>query len=106
MDLYKRTIEPVKEDLLSLIKEKGPQEGWKEWVEKWSKLSVDDFLRTNINSDLCSAYRPWPEAAIRGLQVIGNVFFKLHESKQNVTIQHVYVFFKPRTFLGSFLVNE
>lgn len=69
MDLYKRTIEPVKEDLLSLIKEKGPQEGWKEWVEKWSKLSVDDFLRTNINSDLCSAYRPWPEAAIRGLQI-------------------------------------
>ncbi|CAC5395987.1 unnamed protein product [Mytilus coruscus] len=69
LDLYERTMQPVMDELFSLITEKGSQDGWNEWVEKWSKLSVEEFLRTNDNCDTSSSYRPWPEAAIRGLQV-------------------------------------
>ncbi|XP_063434698.1 putative L-amino-acid oxidase YobN [Mytilus trossulus] len=71
LDLYKRTMQPVKDELNLSITINGPKEGWNKWVEKWSKLSVNEFLRTNINCDpnLKYSYRPWPEAAIRGLQV-------------------------------------
>ncbi|VDI12647.1 Hypothetical predicted protein [Mytilus galloprovincialis] len=63
-------MQPVMDELYSSINEKGPQDGWNEWVLKWSKLSVEEFLRTNINCDpKKTSYRPWPEAAIRGLQV-------------------------------------
>ncbi|XP_052101852.1 flavin-dependent L-tryptophan oxidase RebO-like [Mytilus californianus] len=65
LDLYERTMQPVIKELFSLINEKEPHVGWNEWVEKWSKLSVEEFLRTNGDS----IYRPWPEEAIRGLRV-------------------------------------
>lgn len=73
-------MQPVTDELYSSINEKGSQDGWNEWVGKWSKLSVEEFLRTNINGDLKSpSYRPWPEAAIRGLQVmIDFQLFKVH----------------------------
>lgn len=68
VDLYKLTFEPVKADLQNLCEENGPHTGWQKWVEKWSKLSVNDFLRTKSEDDE-NIYRPWPEIAIRGYQV-------------------------------------
>ncbi|XP_071123564.1 L-amino-acid oxidase-like [Mytilus edulis] len=68
LDLYKLTFEPVKADLQNLCKENGPHTGWQKWVEKWSKLSVNYFLRTKSEDDE-NIYRPWPEIAIRGYQI-------------------------------------
>lgn len=69
LDLYDKTVQVVKDDLYKLIKEKGDQSGWAAWVEKWSKLSVNEFLRKENSGDEFSLYRPWPEAAIRGFQL-------------------------------------
>ena len=59
----------MKADLFAMIDSNGPQTGWIKWVEKWSKLSVNDFLRSRIGAEPICIYRPWPGIAIRGFQV-------------------------------------
>lgn len=70
VDLYKRTFNPLKADVEAFIYDYGAQIGWQKWVDKWNKLSVNDFLRTTIGAELTCIYRPWPEIAIRGYQVV------------------------------------
>ncbi|KAK3100098.1 hypothetical protein FSP39_014720 [Pinctada imbricata] len=63
-ELYEKTIEPVKKDL---GKDPGVQD-WKKWVERWSKYSVESFLRDGkvLNDE---GLRPWPEDAIQAYKV-------------------------------------
>ncbi|XP_063400156.1 putative L-amino-acid oxidase YobN [Mytilus trossulus] len=69
LHLYSLTVNPVKADLFAMIDSNGHHTGWNKWVEKWSKLSVNDFLRSRIGAEPSCIYRPWPEIAIRGYQI-------------------------------------
>ncbi|XP_045196150.2 L-amino acid oxidase-like [Mercenaria mercenaria] len=66
LSYYEATIQPV-------IDELGPdpsEEKWHEWLFKWSKLSVEDFLR-GLGGDEMKSYplTPWAEPAIEGYKV-------------------------------------
>jgi hypothetical protein len=65
--------------------EKPTEEEWRAWISKWNKLSVEDFLRSDIyqsdqlehkqmpGSHACPCgykLRPWPEDAIAGYKVV------------------------------------
>lgn len=57
---FEHTVEPV-------IKELGAnpsKDEWNKWVEKWSKFSIQSFLRSTEGQD-----GPWPEIAIQGYMV-------------------------------------
>ncbi|KAH3781636.1 hypothetical protein DPMN_159536 [Dreissena polymorpha] len=46
------------------------EEDWTRWVEKWSKLSTEDFLRSETYSRPDKLkLQPWPEIAIDGYKV-------------------------------------
>ncbi|KAK3100794.1 hypothetical protein FSP39_025421, partial [Pinctada imbricata] len=62
--LYKKTIEPVMNDL----RRNTTREGWRKWVERWSKFSMETFLldKKELNED---GLRPWPEDAIQAYKV-------------------------------------
>ncbi|XP_064614339.1 putative L-amino-acid oxidase YobN isoform X1 [Liolophura sinensis] len=63
---YERTFEPVKEEL----RQDHSTEGWNRWVTKWSKLSLDEFLRSDIHQKPgAPKLRPWPERAIQAFTV-------------------------------------
>ena len=66
MDLYDRTFKPVKDEL-----GKNPtEEEWQTFIEKWSVLSLEDFLRSTIHQDPDGIkLRPWPEEAILAYKV-------------------------------------
>ena len=66
VDYYARTIAPVKEELGS-----APTEDvWQKWINKWSKLSLEDFLRSDIyQDDTQDKLRPWSEEAIEAYKV-------------------------------------
>ena len=66
VDLYDQTVKPVKAEL-----GKNPTEReWRKFIEKWSVLSVEEFLRSNIhNIEDGYGLRPWPEAAILAYKV-------------------------------------
>ncbi|XP_046333388.2 putative L-amino-acid oxidase YobN isoform X1 [Haliotis rufescens] len=63
---WEKTIEPLKQELVSDISPAG----WNTWVEKWSKMSVQEFLETDIHQDSSEhRLRPWPLIAIEALKV-------------------------------------
>ncbi|XP_053378315.1 putative L-amino-acid oxidase YobN [Mercenaria mercenaria] len=66
LDYYDCTMDVVKKDLGT-----DPcEEQWQRWINKWSKLSVEDFLRSTIyQSDDLPQLRPWPEEAIEAYKV-------------------------------------
>lgn len=50
---------------------RSPEHGWDIWVEKWSTLSIEDFLRSDKYQDKTGIqYRPWPQAAVEGFKVL------------------------------------
>ncbi|KAH3873739.1 L-amino-acid oxidase BmooLAAO-I-like isoform X1 [Dreissena polymorpha] len=63
---FDATIQPVIDEL----GESPTQEVWAKWVDKWSKYSTEDFLRsqTFIRPDGLNL-QPWPEQAINGYKV-------------------------------------
>ncbi|KAK3588181.1 hypothetical protein CHS0354_012243 [Potamilus streckersoni] len=68
LDLYEKTIEPVKNEIL----EDHSKEGWKKWVAKWSKMSMLDFFRSEQYQDSPGPkLRPWTEQAILAYKVSG-----------------------------------
>ena len=57
---------PVKEELGT----NPSEEDWQKWINKWSKLSLEDFLRSDIYQDeSVDKLRPWPEEAIDAYKV-------------------------------------
>lgn len=63
---WEKTIEPLKQELESDISPAG----WNTWVEKWSKMSVQEFLESDIHQDSSEhRLRPWPLIAIEALKV-------------------------------------
>lgn len=73
------TIAPVVSDL----PDSPTEQQWQTWIDKWSKLSIEDFLRgTMYQAPDEPQLRPWPEAAINGYKVaiisnLVNVWSKL-----------------------------
>ncbi|XP_045165408.2 putative L-amino-acid oxidase YobN [Mercenaria mercenaria] len=66
LDYYNRTMDQVKEEL----GESPSEDQWQKWIDKWSKLSVEDFLRSsNYQKEGSPKLRPWPEAAIDAYKV-------------------------------------
>ncbi|XP_052782430.1 L-amino-acid oxidase-like [Mya arenaria] len=84
LDYFERTTAPV----MKHIRHNRTFDGWSDWLETWSKLSVEDFLRTEDPIDLLrttgpnhfpkTTYRivkllrhwlPWPEVAIKAYKV-------------------------------------
>lgn len=66
MDYYVHTVAPVKEELGT----KPTEEDWQKWVHKWSKISLDEFFRSEIYEDeTADKLRPWPEVAIDSFKV-------------------------------------
>ena len=46
------------------------EEEWQTWIKKWSKLSFEDFLRSDIYQiETGNKLRPWPEAALEAYKV-------------------------------------
>ena len=57
---------PVKEELGT----SPTEEDWQKWINKWSKLSLEDFLRSDIYLDKSKDnLRPWPEEAVDAYKV-------------------------------------
>ncbi|WAR21970.1 YOBN-like protein [Mya arenaria] len=63
VDYFDRTTAPVMEQ----IRNNHTKKGWDVWLETWSKLSVEGFLRSpkDPNNELL----PWPEVAITAYKV-------------------------------------
>jgi hypothetical protein len=44
---------------------------WHKWIQKWSPLSLEDFLRSDFNQAIDQPkLRPWPEPAIEAYMVL------------------------------------
>ena len=85
VDLYDRTVEPVKYELLT----NHSEENWHKWVDKWSELSLEDFLRGDkYQSDDGYKLRPWPEAAIEAFKVS----IAVYKIKQLSLLRTTFVF--------------
>ncbi|KAK3576603.1 hypothetical protein CHS0354_023120 [Potamilus streckersoni] len=68
LDLYRETVRPVIEELSSDHSVKG----WENWMEKWSKLSMLKFLRSDIHQEENGPkLRPWTEQAILAYKMSG-----------------------------------
>ncbi|KAL3831342.1 hypothetical protein ACJMK2_023102 [Sinanodonta woodiana] len=68
LDLYKETVRPVKEELIG----DHSEEGWDRWMNKWSKLSMLEFFRSEIYQEKSGPMlRPWTETAIRAYKMSG-----------------------------------
>ncbi|KAK3588182.1 hypothetical protein CHS0354_012244 [Potamilus streckersoni] len=68
LDLYRETVRPVKEEL---IKDHS-EEGWDKWTNKWSKLSMLEFFRSDqYQAKNEPRLRPWTEAAILAYKMSG-----------------------------------
>ncbi|KAH3781665.1 hypothetical protein DPMN_159566 [Dreissena polymorpha] len=66
LDYFEQTITPVMREL----GHDPTEEDWTRWVDKWSKLSTEDFLRseTYARPDKLKL-QPWPGIAIDGYKV-------------------------------------
>ena len=65
-DYMAKTLEPVMDEI-----QRDPSiDNWRRWISKWSKFSIEDFLRTTKHQDKNGPrLRPWPEAAIEAFKV-------------------------------------
>ncbi|KAL3831345.1 hypothetical protein ACJMK2_023104 [Sinanodonta woodiana] len=68
LDLYEKTTKSVKNELLA----NHSKEGWEQWVQKWSKMSMLEFFRSDQHQDPHEPkLRPWTEQAILAYKVSG-----------------------------------
>ncbi|XP_052783498.1 L-amino-acid oxidase-like [Mya arenaria] len=83
LDYFERSTAPVMEH----IRKNTTTDGWNDWLKTWSKLSVEDFLRTDPKDllrttdpkdflrttdpidKLLRPWLPWPEVAINAYKV-------------------------------------